>query len=246
MEHDRERSLRSWEFRTRFLPRSQWLLGWRDQHFEALGLAYTERHCFDWHQIADQVANDVTNLWDLPLDHKLKRVANFLKDVARAGYFDDLLVPRSAGGGGGAADVDACHGDMAAWCASKRVPVDGSPKDGTRAGGAKCAREFFNRKWSDGTGKPPGPGDAGTCTLHAVHEYIYAHGDRKREEPWTLAPAALLEAALDPATPVARAIVDAACALYETDFACFANANAHARSPGCAALVRARLAAVRR
>ena len=94
-------------------------MGWRDQHFEALGLAYTERHCFDWHQIADQ-------------------------------------------------------------------------------------------------------------------------------EPWTLAPAALLEAALDPATPVARAIVDAACALYETDFACFANANAHARSPGCAALVRARLAAVRR
>ena len=77
-------------------------------------------------------------------------------------------------------------------------------------------------------------------------QYIYAHGDRKREEPWTLAPAALLEAALDPATPVARAIVDAACALYETDFACFANANAHARSPGCAALVRARLAAVRR
>ncbi|KAH8095770.1 hypothetical protein JL720_3094 [Aureococcus anophagefferens] len=197
---------------------SQWLLGWRDQHFEALGLAYTERHCFDWHQIADQVANDVTNLWDLPLDHKLKRVANFLADVARAGYFDDLLVPRSAGGGGGATDVDACHGDMAAWCAS--APVDGSPKDGTRAGGAKCAREFFNRKWSDGTGKPPGPGDAGTCTLHA--------------------------AALDPATPVARAIVDAACALYETDFACFANANAHARSPGCAALVRARLAAVRR
>jgi len=208
-----------------------WLLGWRDAEFEALRLNYTARHCFEWHQIADQVANPTTNLWRLPPSHRHARLAAFLADVAAVGFFDAGLRPAAARAA--RPDAGECHAAVEAHCVAKRIPVDGSPKDGRRAGGAKCARAFYNARLDKGEG-------AAGCTLHALHEYVYTRGERPREEPWVTSRAELVRSARD--SPGARAVLLAACALYEADFACAYAPTPTATSPGCAAIVESLVA----
>ena len=100
------------------------------------------------------------------------------------------------------------------------MPVDGGRKNLPETGGVQCAREYvvFNRA-------------LGPCSLHTLHDFIYAHGQRSRAEPWAVARAELVGAAAR--LPVARRILATACALYEADFACYYGAQG-----SCAALVR--------
>ena len=81
----------------------------------------------------------------------------------------------------------ACFDKVRAFCKQRRVPVDGGRKNLPETGGVQCAREYvrFNRA-------------LGPCSLHALHDFIYAHGQRSRAEPWAVARAELVGAAAPP------------------------------------------------
>ena len=154
---------------------------------------------------------------DFGLEHKLLRLEAFVDDIAARGFFDDSLKPQAEKETEDASPA-ACFDKVRAFCKQRRVPVDGGRKNLPETGGVQCAREFvrFNRA-------------LGPCSLHALHDFIYAHGQRSRAEPWAVARAELVSSRL----PVARRILATACALYEADFACYYGTRG-----SCAALVR--------
>ena len=197
---------------------AQYLLGWRDADVDTLDLRFPERHCFVWHQIDDHARHEATDLHDFGLEHKLARLDAFVDDIAARGFFDESLRPQTEHRK--EASPAACFDKVRAFCQKRRVPVDGGRKNLPETGGVQCAREYvrFNRA-------------LGPCSLHTLHDFIYAHGQRSRAEPWAVARAELVGAAAR--LPVARRILATACALYEADFACYYGARG-----SCAALVR--------
>mgnify|MGYP004048373965 FL=1 len=198
---------------------AQYLLGWRDADVDTLDLRFPERHCFVWHQIDDHARHEATDLHDFGLEHKLARLAAFVDDIAARGFFDESLRPQAEKNSEEASPA-ACFDKVRAFCKQRRVPVDGGRKNLPETGGVQCAREYvrFNRA-------------LGPCSLHLLHDFIYAHGQRSRAEPWAVARAELVGAAAR--LPVARRILATACALYEADFACYYGTRG-----SCAALVR--------
>ena len=198
---------------------AQYLLGWRDADVDSKDLRFPERHCFVWHQIDDHARHEATDLHDFGLEHKLLRLAAFVDDIAARDFFDESPLKPQAENRKEASPA-ACFDKVRAFCKQRRVPVDGGRKNLPETGGVQCAREYvrFNRA-------------LGPCSLHTLHDFIYAHGQRSRAEPWAVARAELVGAAAR--LPVARRILATACALYEADFACYYGARG-----SCAALVR--------
>ena len=126
-----------------------------------------------WHQIDDHARHEATDLHDFGLEHKLLRLAAFVDDIAARGFFDESLKPQAENKK--EASPAACFDKVRAFCKQRRVPVDGGRKNLPETGGVQCAREYvrFNRA-------------LGPCSLHTLHDFIYAHGQRSRagRGPW--------------------------------------------------------------